>query len=141
MTKKAAINELKAYAKANKVAEESFGSIRTIHSLNGINHTTRKYDNLLNETEVMCRRKGIAYSAFNSVGLSLVIWIYPIILYAGHEFILIKSTNTTLDDILVILTCVVDCLVLVVALIPFLQSLAGAAAASSPIWQIIDEVY
>ncbi|CAF4122324.1 unnamed protein product [Adineta steineri] len=138
-TARATVNEFQSYSKANNVAEEVFGSLRTVISLNGIQFEKNRYENHLNETIKTGRRKGLAYGIYNGIIQFILHCVYPISLYYGS--ILMNETNSTMTitTLLIFIMCLVESLLFISSIGPFVQLLAEATGAARSIWQLIDE--
>ncbi|CAF1232925.1 unnamed protein product [Didymodactylos carnosus] len=132
------IKELKAYSKADSIAQEVFGSVRTVFAYNGAGYEHQRYSSHLDEAKKFGIIKGTVYGLF--VGFT---WFIFFSIYAfgfWYAFKIIQADNNqTIGNILVVLMCVIEGMLWLNSTSTQFQIIVEACGAATQVWQIIDE--
>ncbi|CAB3994659.1 multidrug resistance 1 [Paramuricea clavata] len=141
MTKMSGIytnKELKAYAKAGKIAEQSISSIKTVVAFGGEHHQVKLYDeNLIDASK---------YAIKKAVSLGLGMGGFQLILYADYALSvwyiikLARETETTPGDALAVFFAVtMGSMILGQTAATCFEALASARGAAFVVFQTIDQ--
>ncbi|CAF1942165.1 unnamed protein product [Rotaria magnacalcarata] len=128
--------ELKAYAKAGAIAEEVFGSIRTVFSFNGGAYESKRYEKYLRSAKISGIRKGALNGALMGAIWFLVFCTYALGFWYGAK--LVREEHYSIGGILIVFFSVITAVFSLGQAAPHLQSVAQARGAAYTLWKIID---
>ncbi|XP_046365587.2 ATP-dependent translocase ABCB1-like [Haliotis rufescens] len=130
--------ESEKYAKAGAVAQEVFGSIRTVHAFQGQEKECSRYDDNLIEAKSMAAKKGLA------IGLTMsVFWIIVFIDFAVSFWYGVYLLQTESLDPGVILPIFINIMIGSTSLgmaFPYMEIFSNSLGAAGKVFSIIDNV-
>ncbi|CAF3438593.1 unnamed protein product [Rotaria socialis] len=128
--------ELKAYAKAGAIAEEVFGSIRTVFSFNGGAYESKRYEKHLQSAKISGIRKGGLNGGLMGAIWFLVFCTYALGFWYGAK--LVREDGYSIGGILIVFFSIITAVFSLGQAAPHLQSVAQARGAAYTLWKIID---
>ncbi|CAF0751223.1 unnamed protein product [Adineta steineri] len=134
--------QLNTYSKAGQIAQEVFGSLRTVLSFNGSKYQQKQYDKELKLNEWCTVRKDAAFGAYSGLLFFINFLVYSIGFTSGSILMAYGNHRTlTISDILVVVNMFAQALGLLNAIGPFFQSIAEAQGAAVSVFRLIDEAH
>ncbi|UJR34442.1 hypothetical protein I4U23_021849 [Adineta vaga] len=133
-------NELTKYARAGKIVQEVFSSLRTVHALNGSQFEQKRYDKELDSTHWSSIRKGVVFGVYMGWMAFLVYLVYAVGFVFGA--ILMSSADrhvASINHILVIVMLYAQFVQLFGLIGPLFQSFSEGRGAAEPVFRLIEE--
>jgi ATP-binding cassette subfamily B (MDR/TAP) protein 1 len=139
MIKKYTIDEMKAYANAGQIAQESLSSIRTIFAFCLQRKTIDNYSKSLVDAENISKKKGLITGLFGGAANSLFNCCFAIAIVYGSYLVRTNCKSYSPSNIVQSIFCIIATNVAFSQALPFLKDLAEAKGAAKKIFDLIEE--
>ncbi|CAF1240235.1 unnamed protein product [Adineta steineri] len=134
--------QLSTYSKAGQIAQEVFGSLKTVLSFNGSKSQQKQYEKELKLNEWYTVRKDAAFGIFMGWLLFINFAVYSIGFTFGSILMAYGNHRSlTISEILVVVNMFAQALGYLTAVGPFFQSISEAQGAAVTVFRLIDEAH